>query len=40
MTQVTVVRLAGDAALSAAQPLGVTGKATGRADSNRTWWAR
>ena len=30
MTQVTVVRLAGDAVLPAAQPLGVTGKATGK----------
>jgi len=30
MTQVTVVRLAGDAASPAAQPLGVTGKATGK----------
>ncbi len=30
MTQVTVVRRAGDAVLSAAQPLAVTGKATGK----------
>ncbi len=40
MTQVTVVRRAGDAVLSAAQPLGVTGRQRERADSNRTWWAR
>jgi DNA-binding CsgD family transcriptional regulator len=30
MTQVTIVQLAGDAVLSAAQPLRVTGKATGK----------